>query len=142
MLLELSRLPGLRGMPAAAVARLALLGRVKAFGPGIHLTRQGERGTPVHLIVGGRVRIERSGVAGTEPYALAERGPGELVGELQALDGGPRQAAVIAVEETKALQLSPEALALSALHPSEAAAAVGLMRYLERYLFSAEDFKG
>ncbi len=60
--------------------------------PGGHvLMRQGDRGSEMFVLASGRVRVERDG------KVLAERGAGEVLGEIALLSEGPRTATVTTV---------------------------------------------
>ena len=67
--------------------------------------RQGEDADVMHVILSGRVRVERSAAAGSAPVVLADLGANDVVGEMGVLDGGPRTATVTALEETHTLEL-------------------------------------
>ncbi|UCH86483.1 MAG: cyclic nucleotide-binding domain-containing protein [Dehalococcoidia bacterium] len=54
------------------------------------MTKRGQHGLEAFVIVEGRARVETGG------KAIAELGPGDFVGELSLIDGGPRSATVIA----------------------------------------------
>jgi CRP-like cAMP-binding protein len=64
------------------------------------IAREGEIGTGLFIVAEGRVRVMRDG------RAIARLGPGEFFGELSVLDGGPRNATVIADEPTTCLALA------------------------------------
>jgi hypothetical protein len=65
--------------------------KIKKVAAGTYLTRQGEEGTHVYLILDGVVRVERDG------ERLAEYGPGALLGERGHLEGGTRTSSNVAV---------------------------------------------
>lgn len=73
----------------------------RTFAAGARLIQEGDQADHVIVILSGRVRIcvEENG---TERL-LAERGPGQLVGERGALQVSMRSASVIAVETVRAL---------------------------------------
>jgi CRP-like cAMP-binding protein len=52
------------------------------------LMSQGEQGREMFILVSGSARVDRDG------QSLGERGPGEVLGEIALLDGGPRTATV------------------------------------------------
>jgi CRP-like cAMP-binding protein len=94
------------------------------FAAGEMLFRLGDPGDSLYIVDRGRVRVflEVSG----KPLTLQEFGPGNAIGEMALIDGSPRSANVIALEETfiwrldrktymDALQARPE-LALALLH--------------------------
>jgi CRP-like cAMP-binding protein len=77
-------------------------GRTVTFEAGERLLHEGEPGDKVALILGGRVKISQASSDGRE-LVLGFRGPDELVGELSALDRGPRSSSVTAIEPVEAL---------------------------------------
>ncbi|MEH0416088.1 Crp/Fnr family transcriptional regulator [Streptomyces sp. B21-083] len=83
------------------------LGQVRRFGDGEVLLREGENARRVMLLVGGRVKVVTSTDEGAE-VVLAYREPGEVLGEMAALDGGEHSASVIAVGPVETWALSPE----------------------------------
>ena len=87
---ELGKVAAFGALPPAAFGRLAALGRERAYADGEALMRQGEAGDAMYAILAGRARVERAHPDLPAPLVLAELGPGELVGELGALDGRPR----------------------------------------------------
>jgi CRP/FNR family transcriptional regulator, cyclic AMP receptor protein len=83
------------------VDREALLaaGRSRRYSKGAALVIQGDLGDFVFVITDGRVKVVATSEEGNESV-LSLRGPGELIGELSALDDVPtaRLASVLAVE--------------------------------------------
>jgi CRP-like cAMP-binding protein len=67
---------------------------------GAVIVREGEIGTGFFVVVSGTARVVRDG--GT----IARVGPGEFFGELSVLDGGPRNAQVVADEPTVCIALA------------------------------------
>lgn len=61
------------------------------------LMRQGDRGSEMFVLASGRVRVERDG------QVLAERGPGDVIGEIALLSEGPRTATVTTVDPARLL---------------------------------------
>lgn len=84
----------LRGRELERVAQLADEIDVPA---GKVLMRQGETGAEAFVVVEGRLRVERNG------RSIAERGPGQVVGEMALLSEGPRTATVTALETSRLL---------------------------------------
>jgi CRP/FNR family cyclic AMP-dependent transcriptional regulator len=76
------------------------LGVVRRYNKGAFLILEGEASDHVLVLRSGRLKIVRTAVDGRETL-VAVRGPGELVGELNALAGGsaPRAASVVALDE-------------------------------------------
>ena len=74
---------------------------VRAYAQGDTVFQQGSRGTSMYVILDGRVRIQRLGVAGSE--TLSELGPGEFFGEMALVDSGTRIAAAVAFSDNTRL---------------------------------------
>jgi len=83
-------------------AELAALGKPRAYVRGHTLFHEGQLADRVMLVRRGRVKVTSTTSTGRE-VLLAFRGPGDLVGDLAALDGGPRSATIRTVEEVEAL---------------------------------------
>jgi CRP/FNR family cyclic AMP-dependent transcriptional regulator len=90
--------------------RQALLGqgRRRRYRVGDTLFHEGDESDWVALLLVGRVKISYYSAGGTE-VILAVRNPGDLLGELSALDGAPRSATVTAMEPVEALVLTASA---------------------------------
>ncbi len=73
-------------------AREALqgLGRVRTLRPGEVLHREGESTDHVALVEGGSMKVARTTADGRE-LVLGIRGVGDLLGEMAAIDGSPRE---------------------------------------------------
>jgi hypothetical protein len=69
--------------------------RIASYPAGSTLVLQGQPGTDVYLILDGVLRVERDG------EALAEYGPGAMLGERSGLEGGNRTASLVAVTACK-----------------------------------------
>ncbi|MGQ0778747.1 MAG: Crp/Fnr family transcriptional regulator [Pseudonocardiales bacterium] len=85
----------------AAVATIESLGRVRVYPAGSVLFRQGEPTGHVAVLVQGWVKVVSSARSGKEVF-LAVRGPGDVLGELSAVDGQPRSATVSALVSVRA----------------------------------------
>jgi CRP/FNR family cyclic AMP-dependent transcriptional regulator len=64
------------------------------------IARRGEIGTGFFVVVEGSARVVRDG------EELAVLGPGQFFGELSVLDGKPRVAQVVAIDDTRCLALA------------------------------------
>ena len=82
-------------LDAAHVTALLSAARVARHGPGEVLFAQGDEADGLHLVVSGRLVVERTDADGART-ALAEVRGGEAVGELALLSGEPRSATVTA----------------------------------------------
>jgi CRP-like cAMP-binding protein len=88
---------------AVAAAVRAQAGR-RTFARGEALMHAEQVPREVLLLRSGRVRVSAA-TPGGRRLLLAFRGPGELVGELSAIDEQPRSASVVALEPVEALVL-------------------------------------
>jgi CRP/FNR family transcriptional regulator, cyclic AMP receptor protein len=87
------------------------------------LMAEGDPGGVVLAISSGYADILVGNERGINSKVVATCGPGDLIGELSALDGLPRSATVIAATEVEAIALSASALidAIQTLDPPAAA---------------------
>ncbi len=92
--------PLFTGLDESGLAAVSAAAVEVAFPPDRVIAREGEIGTGLFIVGEGRVRVMRDGLA------IAHLGPGEFFGELSVLDGGPRNAAVIADVPTTCLALA------------------------------------
>jgi CRP/FNR family cyclic AMP-dependent transcriptional regulator len=107
----------------------------RTFRRGQVLVYEGQRADKVLVLRSGRVKVASITPNGRE-VVLAFRGPGELVGELSALDDEPRSASIIAIEKVEALCLPPhEFRSFVTQHPS---ASLAMLRLLSRRLRDAD----
>ncbi|WP_105971693.1 Crp/Fnr family transcriptional regulator [Streptomyces geranii] len=78
------------------------LGNPKHFGAGTHLLTEGDRSSHVLILLKGWVTVSVATDRGATRLILGLRGPGELLGEMAALDPHPRSATVRALGPTDA----------------------------------------
>lgn len=125
---------------AAALSReelddLISRGARRPFRRGGFIMTEGELSDHVVIVLSGRAKVASVTPDGRE-VVLAIRGPGELLGELSALDGGPRMASVSALENVEALIVPSERF--EAFLQDHARLAVLLLQMLSRRLRDAE----
>jgi CRP-like cAMP-binding protein len=94
----------LGAMGPDAAAELRARCGLRAFGRGEALMHVGQVPRDVLFLLEGRVKVSTSTPAG-RTVLLAFRGPGDLVGDLAALDEEPRSASVEALERVQALAM-------------------------------------
>lgn len=94
---------------ASATSRLARMGRVQRFAPHTIVLTEGDFSDGVFVILQGRVKAFVSEPDGGE-IVLSVLGPGECFGEM-TLDGGPRTASVITLENVSCSVISRAAIA-------------------------------
>ena len=83
--------------------------RISRMAAGDALVRQGEPGTDIFLILDGVIRVDRDG------EALAEYGPGAMLGERAHLEGGIRTSTLTAVTACRVAAVDAAALDRDAL---------------------------
>jgi len=88
----LKSIPLFSGLAGGELERIARLLDEVDVPAGKVLMRQGELGAEMFIVVSGRFTIERDG------RTIAERGPGDSLGEMALLSEGPRTATVTAAE--------------------------------------------
>jgi CRP/FNR family transcriptional regulator, cyclic AMP receptor protein len=120
--------------PAAAEA-LRAQGGTRPYPRGAALVHAGQVPHEVFVLRAGRVKVSARTGTGRE-LLLAIRGPGDLVGELSALDEQPRSASVVALEPVEALVVDHQRFrSWLAAHPQ---AALALLRLLAARLRDAD----
>jgi CRP-like cAMP-binding protein len=82
------------------LAPVAVVAQEMSFRPGENLVRQGEPGEGLYVIVDGEVSVRIDGEG-----EVAMRRPGNVVGEMAVLSGGPRTASCVAVGDVLALKV-------------------------------------
>ncbi len=92
----------LAALPDAALDDLVRRARAVRYAKGAAIYQRGDAGDSLMIILSGRVKIANI-TADAREVTLNFLGPGELNGELAALDGKPRSADAIALEPTEAL---------------------------------------
>ncbi len=80
------------------------------YPPGFYIIEQGEPATSLYLILSGEADVFEESPEGNA-VKVAQRGPGEFVGELGLAHGQPRSASVVARDSVTCLVLSPGELA-------------------------------
>jgi CRP/FNR family cyclic AMP-dependent transcriptional regulator len=90
------------------VAALRGLGRTRRFSVGSALFNERAPGDAVFVLLAGRVKLSCVTEAGREAV-LGIREPGDLIGEMSAIDGAPRSATAIALEPVEVLTVSRDA---------------------------------
>jgi CRP/FNR family cyclic AMP-dependent transcriptional regulator len=101
--------------------------REASFGAGQVIFARGDTGKDVYLVLDGRVRLSVLSSEGRE-LTFSHAGPGDVFGEIAALDGGVRTADATAVSPVKAMTLSHLTLRrLLETSPAFAAAATAFL---------------
>lgn len=96
----------------------------RSYAAGQTIFAEGEPGNMVMLIEKGRVEVSVTSMSGRKSV-LAHMGPGEVLGEIAALDGGTRSADTVAASAVEGLALSRKnILAFVAERPNVAQAII------------------
>ncbi|MEU3573601.1 Crp/Fnr family transcriptional regulator [Kitasatospora sp. NPDC036755] len=101
-------LPFARTLSAHDHEAFLALGAPKAYDPDQRLVAEGDRTTHVLLVLTGWSMVHVATDRGATRLVLGLRGPGELVGELAALDERPRSATAQALGPVEALVIPGE----------------------------------
>jgi CRP-like cAMP-binding protein len=94
-------------LSAAELEDLISRGVRRPFRRGAFIMTEGEASDHVVVLLSGRSKVSSYTADGKE-VVLAVRGPGELLGDFSALDGGSRSATVTALEAIEALIIPAE----------------------------------
>ena len=125
----------LHTLTPAETDALEEMGEPGSYAAGEVIFEQGGTADCVFVLRAGRVRVSATAGDGEE-VVLAERGPGELLGELSGIDGQSRSASVTAVDEVSGLTLPLRAFRGFLMdHPR---AAISLLELMSRRLREAE----
>jgi CRP-like cAMP-binding protein len=125
----------LDALNAGQADALRALGRVRRYPVGVALFSEREPGDAVLVLLSGRVKLSSVTEAGREAL-LGIREPGDLIGEMSALDSAPRSATAIALEPVEVLSVSSPAFA--AFLDRTPSVALVLARMLARRLRDAD----
>jgi CRP/FNR family transcriptional regulator, cyclic AMP receptor protein len=98
---DLERQPIFAGLSHDQVEVLAKYAEEKDVAAGTELTHEGRYEGGVVVVISGSVGIERDG------RRVDTVGPGEVFGEIAAIDGGPRTATTRALEDSHVVVVSP-----------------------------------
>jgi CRP-like cAMP-binding protein len=105
--LILQEIPIFANLTPEDLERIALIAREQWHPAGDVISRQGEEADEMFVIVSGQVQIVTESDGRSQ--ILAERGPGEIIGEMAIIDPAPRSAGMVAKSETRLLSIEGEA---------------------------------
>ena len=103
-LAALRRVPFLAVLPEPELARLADLTRPRQYRPGTTIFHREDPGATLHIIHNGRVKLVLASPEGRE-VTVDILGAGDFFGELALLDGGPRSASAVALDQVETYTL-------------------------------------
>jgi len=111
------------------------MGEPGTYPAGAVVFERGGTADCVLVVRSGRVRVAARRGDGAD-VVLAERGPGELLGDLSGIDGQPRSASVTALEEVRGLVVPLRAFREFLMDNPRAA--ISLLELISRRLREAE----
>jgi HEAT repeat protein len=123
----LRHVPLLAVLPPMDLQRVAEITKEQAFLEGEPVCAEGEPGDELYVIISGNVRVVVADEGQTE-REIAQRGAGEVVGEMSIISGETRMASVIAQNEVHALSL--DRLSFESLLRERPEVSLALMRHL------------
>jgi CRP-like cAMP-binding protein len=123
-------------LPDELLFRLAEELEEKVYATGELLFHLGDPGDSLYIVDRGRVRVYLD--VGGKPLTLQEFGPGHTIGEMALIDGSPRSANVVALEETCIWRLDRNTYMDALLEQPELA--LGLLHELSNNLRFANAF--
>jgi len=101
-------LPFLQGASQDVVKHLAEAAIEKIFEPGQIILKEGDTGREVLLVIEGQVEVVKG--PDKNEVILSQRGRGDLFGEMGFIEHQPRFATIRAIETTRLLEFSEEAM--------------------------------
>ena len=105
-------------LPDVVINALLSKGQRRTFAKGEMIYRRGDPGDSVMVVTSGRVKLTTTTIQGRE-LVLYYVGPGDIFGDISALDGKERAVDTIALEETEVFViLSRDLLPTLLAHPS------------------------
>ena len=114
-----------------SLSALSTMAGRKSWAAGTTIFLRGDQGDYLLALTAGRVRLSLASPTGRE-LVLRHVGPGEIIGELALIDGEPRSADAVAVEQTTAIVV-PRAR-FQAAADTDPALAMSVARYLASLL--------
>ena len=94
---HMRKVPLFRGMSTSALETVADRASETTFEDGETVTREGEPGNTFYIVTDGRLHVSKHGTL------VRDLGPGDFLGEISLVDGGPRTATVTADGHVEAL---------------------------------------
>lgn len=91
-------------LTAAERVAVARIGTRRTFAAKSVVCREGEESRHVLVLLKGNAKVTAFGADGRE-ITMAVRGPGDVIGELAAIDSRPRSATVLALDDVDALAI-------------------------------------
>jgi CRP/FNR family transcriptional regulator, cyclic AMP receptor protein len=123
----LEKTPFFGGLPALLLDKIAAKLRERRYQSGERLFGRGDDGARLFLVIEGRVRLSVVTEDGRE-IAFRQAGPGDVIGEIAVLDGGPRTADATALSAAHVMLLErSDIMALMRAEPEIGLSAVAFL---------------
>lgn len=135
--LFVKQVPLFRSLEPAVGRRIGALLRERCLHKGDILFRKGDEGTALYLVTRGKIKISVTSRLGDE-MTLAVMSEGDFFGEMALLDGLPRSADAVALEDTDLLFLNRTEFLSVVLEDENAVKAI--LAALAQRLRKADDF--
>ena len=100
----LSGVPLFADLSREELAKLAEMAHTRRLRAREELCHKGDPGSQIYIVVSGRLKATTPSAEGKE-MTFSIMGPGEVLGEMALLDGGPRSATVEALEACELLSI-------------------------------------
>jgi CRP/FNR family cyclic AMP-dependent transcriptional regulator len=133
----LKQVPLFRSLRAEDSRRIAALLQKQTLRKGDALFREGEEGNSLYMIIAGKIKIVRQSRDGDE-MILAVLSAGDFCGEMALLDGMPRSADAVAIEETHLYGLNRKDFIAYVMNNETAVKAI--LSALSKRLRKADDY--
>jgi CRP/FNR family cyclic AMP-dependent transcriptional regulator len=133
----LKQVPLFQSLPQEESRRIAALLQKQHLKKGEVLFRKGEEGTALYIIVSGKLKIVRHSRDGDE-VILAVLDSGDFCGEMSLLDGYPRSADAVAIDEMQLYRLNRKEFLACVMNNGTAVQAI--LESLSKRLRKANDF--
>jgi CRP/FNR family cyclic AMP-dependent transcriptional regulator len=133
----LKQVPLFRALPPEESQRIAALLNKQSLKKGEILFREGDEGTALYMIISGKLKVIRQSRDGDE-VILAVLASGDFCGEMALLDGLPRSADAVAIDETHLYGLNRKDFLAYVMNNETAVRAI--LAALSRRLRKADDF--
>jgi CRP-like cAMP-binding protein len=102
---ELKRLPLFASFAEEDLEHLTQCGSSRVFKAREMIFHEGDPGGSMYVVLSGRVKVSAFSADGRE-VVLNFAGPGDVLGEITLLDGGPRTASAVPIETTRLFHLA------------------------------------
>lgn len=102
---ELKKNPLFQELEDSALQQLLQSSQPKVYKAHSPIFHEGDPGGSMQMILSGQIKISTITASGKE-CVLAFMGPGDVMGEMSLLDGGPRTASALVMEQSRILELT------------------------------------